>query len=220
MTTWLAVIWGGKRPKTKILGISSGSKWRGYCNSCSRLSEFLRKKATISQTLGRLRTHPLDRLFTDIMGLFPNTQRGNKYIFTATDYFSNWVEFFPIPDQRAATTIRVLLNKVIRRYGCLESIHSDQGRNYECNSFSGTVWTSRNKEDTDYPSSPQCNGKKKRLNRTLIKIIKSYIKEDKSEWNLYLGCFGAAYRSSVQESACLTPNLLQNGVLRWKHCEL
>ena len=52
---------------------------------------------------------------------------------------------------------------------------------------------------------------RQRYNRTLIKMIKSYIKEDKTEWDLYLGCLGAAYRSSIHESTGLTPNLLMLG---------
>lgn len=42
-------------------------------------------------------------------------------------------------------------------------------------------------------------------------MIKSYIKDDKTEWDLYLGCLGAAYRSSVHESTGLTPNLQMQG---------
>lgn len=42
-------------------------------------------------------------------------------------------------------------------------------------------------------------------------MIKSYIKNDKREWNIYLSCLGAAYGSSVHGSTGLTPNLLMLG---------
>lgn len=58
------------------------------------------------------------------------------------------------------------------------------------------------------PRHHSCNGKTEQFNRTLMKMIKIYIKDDKTEWDLYLGCFGAAYRSSVHETTGLTPNLL------------
>jgi hypothetical protein len=41
-----------------------------------------------------------------------------------------------------------------------------------------------------------------------MKMIKSYIKDDHTEWDLYLGCLASAYRSSVHEATGLTPNLL------------
>jgi hypothetical protein len=44
-----------------------------------------------------------------------------------------------------------------------------------------------------------------------MKMITSFIKDDKTEWDLYLGCLGAAYRSSVHGSTGLTPNLLMLG---------
>lgn len=44
---------------------------------------------------------PLERLSTDILGPLPETHRGNKYILTATDHFTNWVDIFPILDLTA-----------------------------------------------------------------------------------------------------------------------
>lgn len=44
-----------------------------------------------------------------------------------------------------------------------------------------------------------------------MKMIKSYIKDDKTEWDLYLGCLAAVYRSNVHETTGLTPNLLMLG---------
>lgn len=154
---------------------------------------------------------PLDRLSTDILGPLPETPRGNRYILRATDHFTNWVEIFPIPDQTATTTARILLNEVIGRYGCPESIHSDQGRNYESNIFHELCELLEIRKTRTTPRHPQCNGKTERFNRTLIKMIKSYIKEDRTEWDLYLGCLGAAYRSSVHESTGVSPNLLMLG---------
>lgn len=154
---------------------------------------------------------PLDRLSTDILGPLPETPRGNKYILTATDHFSNWVEIIPIPDLTAATTARVLLNEVIGRYGCPDTILSDEGRNYESKIFQELCQLLEIKKKRTTPRHPQCNGKTERFNRTLLKMIKSYIKNDRKDWDLYLGCMGAAYRSSVHESTGVTPNLIMLG---------
>lgn len=78
---------------------------------------------------------PLERLSTDILGPLPETPRGNKYILTATDHFTNWVVIYPISDLSAATTARVLLNGIIGHFGCPLTILSDQGRNYESQIF-------------------------------------------------------------------------------------
>ena len=46
---------------------------------------------------------PLDRLSTGILGLFPESTQGNKYVLAVTDHFTKWVEVFAIPDQSAVT---------------------------------------------------------------------------------------------------------------------
>ena len=39
---------------------------------------------------------PWDRLSTDILGPLPVTPTGNRYILTVTDYFTKWIEVFPM----------------------------------------------------------------------------------------------------------------------------
>ncbi|XP_062596869.1 uncharacterized protein LOC134258359 [Saccostrea cucullata] len=49
--------------------------------------------------------------------------------------------------------------------------------------------------------------KDSRFNRTLIQMIRAYIIMG-DEWDIYLSCVTAAYRSTPQESTGLTPNML------------
>ena len=60
---------------------------------------------------------PLDRMSVDILGPFPESDRGNRYVLVASDHFSKWVEAIAIPDQTATTCARVLLNEVFSRLG-------------------------------------------------------------------------------------------------------
>ena len=56
---------------------------------------------------------PLDRLVINIMGPFPESTHGNKYVFAVTNYFVKWVEIFAVPNQSDVICMEVILNVVI-----------------------------------------------------------------------------------------------------------
>lgn len=50
-----------------------------------------------------------DQLHLDILGPFPVSSSGNKYILIIIDQFTRWVEAFHVPNQGAETTARKLV---------------------------------------------------------------------------------------------------------------
>ncbi len=51
------------------------------------------------------------------------------------DYFSKWVEAYPLPNQEAITIAEMLVKECICRCGVPLSLHSDQGPNFEAAVF-------------------------------------------------------------------------------------
>ncbi|CAC5369428.1 unnamed protein product [Mytilus coruscus] len=154
---------------------------------------------------------PLDRLATELIGPFPVTPRGMKYILTVSDYFTKWVEVFAVPDQGAITCAQVILNEVICRYGCPLALHSDQGRTYESETSKELCSLLEIRKTRTCPRNPKCNGQVERFNRSLISMVKSYINGEQTEWDRNLGCLAGAYRATPHESTSLTPNMLMLG---------
>ena len=128
-----------------------------------------------------------------------------------TDYFSKWVEIFGVADQTAVTCARVILNEVVARFGCPLSIHSDQGRNYESHIFTELCRMLEVRKTRTSPGNPRCNGQTERFNRTLMRMVKAFLKDEQRDWDLHLGCLAAAYRASPHEATGMTPNLLMLG---------
>ena len=56
-------------------------------------------------------------LVTDILGPLPESENKNRYILVISDYFTNRVEAFSIPDQRAETVAKCLVTEGMSRYG-------------------------------------------------------------------------------------------------------
>lgn len=154
---------------------------------------------------------PMDRLCTDLLGPLPLTPRNNRYILLVTDQFTKWVEIFPVSDQTASTCAHKILTEVISRYGCPIDLHSDQGRNYESDLFKALCNMLEIRKTRTAPRNPKCNGQVERFNRTLLNMIKAYLKDEQTDWDLHLGCLAGAYRATVHESTGLSPNLLMLG---------
>ena len=168
--------------------------WVASCDICAENKTPPKKPKA---PLGDMRVGaPLDRLCTDFFGPLPVTERGNRYVLVATDHFSRWVELLAVPDQTANTCARVLLNEVISRYGCPLAHHSDQGRCYESAVFAELCKLLEIRKTRTSPRNPRCNGQAERFNKTMIRMVRAYLKGQQKEWDLYLGCLAGVYRAT------------------------
>ena len=105
----------------------------------------------------------------------------------------------------------VLLNEFIGRFGTPLSIHSDQGRNYESTIFRELCKLLEIKKTRTSIHNPRGNGQTERFNRTLLSMIKEFLKGQQENWDLNLGCLVNAYRATPHNATGLTPNLLMLG---------
>ena len=185
------------------------SYWVALCSNCAANKT---PPKMPKAPLGDMRVGaPMDPLATDILGPFPTTPRGSRYVLVVTDYFSNWVEIFAVPDQTAGTCAEKILNEVIGRFGCPLDLHSDQGPNYRSAIFQELCRLLEIRKTQTAPRNPKCNGKVERFNKTLVPMIQAYLKGQQREWDRHLGCLAAAYQATPHEATGLTPNLLMLG---------
>ena len=109
---------GQKKTREKVLqrfywsGVHEDCNiWVAKCDECAKVKHPPRRpRAPLGEMLVGA---PLDRLATDILGPFPESTKGNKYILGVTDYFTKWVEIYAIPDQSAVTCAEVILDEFI-----------------------------------------------------------------------------------------------------------
>ncbi|XP_042073272.1 uncharacterized protein LOC121813519 [Haplochromis burtoni] len=60
---------------------------------------------------------PMERVGVDVLGPFPVTESGNRYVLVAMDYFTKWPEAYAVPDQSATTTAEKLVEEMFTRFG-------------------------------------------------------------------------------------------------------
>ena len=56
--------------------------------------------------------------------------RGNGYLLTAEDSFSRYCRAYPIPNKKARTVAKVLMDQHFNVYGLPDQLHSDDGKEF------------------------------------------------------------------------------------------
>ena len=113
---------------------------------------------------------PIEHVALDVLGPLPTTKCGNRYVLVISDYFTRWVEAFSLPNQEAPTVAKVYFCEWVCRFGAPDSIHTDQGWNFESKLFSEICHLLGVEKTRTTPYHPESDRLAECFNRTL-KII-------------------------------------------------
>ncbi len=155
-------------------------------------------------------TRPNEMLGVDIMGPMPRSTQQNEYLLVFVDYYSRWVEIFPMRNAKAETVALVLRKEILTRWGVPDFILSDRGTQFVSSLFRELCqkWSIKPKLTTSYH--PQTN-MTERVNRTLKCMISAYVDNNHRKWDQYLPELRFAVNSAVQETIGMTPAELHLG---------
>ena len=102
---------------------------------------------------------------------------------TATDYFTKWVEVVPTRQEIDAVIIEFLISNILSRFGCPRKIVTDNARAFTSTKlvkFCGDYDIILSHSTTYYP---QGNGLVESSNKSLVRIIKKLLEENKKAWH-------------------------------------
>ena len=152
---------------------------------------------------------PFEQIALDILKL-PRTTRGNQFALVIEDYFSKWVEVFPLERTAAPSVAQCVLNGWVSRFGCPYTILSDQGKEFESLLFKelNNVMQTTKLRTTAYH--PRTDGMVERKNRTLIDILSKFATIE-PDWDIKLPLVLFAIRTSEHASTGFSPFLLTYG---------
>ena len=71
---------------------------------------------------------PFEKVGIDLLGPFPVSRYGNKYIIVAVDYLTKWVETAAIPNGTAEEVARFFVESIVFRHGAPQTLISDRGK--------------------------------------------------------------------------------------------
>ena len=175
------------------------------CETCQRVNSKFQKH--------QLELHPIPvsdvwkRVGIDLIGPLPQTPRGNKYIITATDYFSKWPEEAALPD-KSVVGVADFLICLFCRLGWPEIIQSDQGREFVNEVLAILFELTGIEHRISSAYHPQTNGLDERMNQTLVRSLIKLTSTRQEQWDIYIDSVLYSYRISRQDSSKYSPYFL------------
>jgi transposase InsO family protein len=147
----------------------------------------------------------------------PTKISGVRYIITATEYLTRWVEAAPVKDCSAETTTNFSFEKVITSIGFPIFFMSDQGTHF----INITIKAMPEKFELNHqkstPYHPQENGTMESFNKILENAVMKIFNVNRDDWDLNIPVVLWAYRITCKKLTGKITFRLVYGQEMWCH---
>ena len=144
----------------------------------------------------------------DCAGPLPLTTTSNQYILVIQDAFTRFTEMLPLKSITSETIAASLLNTWIFRYGPMQRLLSDNGKEFSNVTLKTVCQLLHVKKVFTSPLHPQADGQVERMMSTIKKLIVAQSINYPSSWDHYLPRLQLIYNSSVHSTTKESPYFL------------
>lgn len=151
------------------------------CRICNACKPF-RNTHPVPQRPRQPKT-PWDMVAVDLMGPYPRSSRGRKFLFVVTDLCSRWVEAFPLGSSTTVKLVKVLETEVFQRFGYPRVLLSDNGPQFvskqwldACTKWGCEAWTTP-------VYHPQANPTERRNQTIKVGLRMQLVDHDHRDWD-------------------------------------
>lgn len=147
---------------------------------------------------------------TDLMGPFPRSTSGHRFILVVVDYFSKFTLIFPLRTATAKKVAQLMEDNVFMLFGVPEFLRSDNGGQYKSKDFENLLKTYNITFLTNPLYHPAPNFTE-RYNRIIKTMIRSFITGNQKHWDQHLSKLACALRTAKSEVTKNTPYFINFG---------
>ncbi|UYV78077.1 hypothetical protein LAZ67_16000034, partial [Cordylochernes scorpioides] len=185
-------------------------KYVAHCKECQRKKQSTQKPPGLLKAIPPA-SSPLQRVGMDLLGRFPKSDTGNKWIIVCTDYLTRFAVTKALPTGEAKEAAKFLMEDVVLKHGAPREIITDRGRVFQSKLIAELTnqCSSIHRFTTAYH--PQTNGLTERLNKTLANMIAMYVSVEQKDWDVILPYVTFAYNTAKQDTTGFTPFKLIHG---------
>ncbi|CAF4494701.1 unnamed protein product, partial [Didymodactylos carnosus] len=143
--------------------------------------------------------------------IIPTSQRGNKYIISATDILSKFVVAKAVRDCTAETAASFLNEELILKYGTPRAILTDNGTHFTAKMMDELFKRVGVTHLYSTPYHPMTNGQVERFNATMDAKIASLSNDRRTNWDEQLPFVTFNYNTSIHSTTGIIPFELMHG---------
>ena len=148
----------------------------------------------------------------DMLGPFPPSEQGNKYILVMVDQFTKWVEIHALPDITTVQTTKCAVDQFFSRSGTPLQIDTDQGGNFDGNVMKALCHLYCIAKTRTTPYQPSSNGQVEWYNRLLLQLILCYHHSKQKTWDQDLQILAGALCSMEHRATGYSANMMMLGM--------
>eukprot|EP00253_Pinus_taeda_P016277 PITA_16277 len=149
---------------------------------------------------------PFQQWGLDFIGeIHPASSGQHRWILTATDYFTKWIEAIPTRQATNAVIISFLETNILSRFGCPSKLITDNAAVFKSKRMIEFCYKYNISLGHSIACHPQGNGLAESSNKSLVNIIKKLLEISKKGWHKKLINALWADRVSQKKSIGMSP---------------